>query len=699
MDYPKTGVVHLLENHHRTTIEGNDEAVTQAITLTPQRYLLTVDGAELPYTSWEEITQEVKRQASIHNCHYSLICYDAADEEILERFFFHRQGKITAVTAQELETPTALAGKDRFSLPVRSATLKYQDWELFIESVQSRSIFRSLRLFTQNAELVAQGNNRRFTTEILGLSPLQESKTLVFGQEEPETTADDTNSFVTQLTHRPVQQEDYQPPQRVPQNDQNMEQIQSALEESSEELPEEESTVSNETVGQEDEDEATEPANTSDDEAGIDSETFPKEETTIEAPGRNEEATLLEDFFSDTNAEEHLKRRSHRASLKNPLKSFNLTSKKVLIPLSLSASVLLAAATGVGLQSLNHGPGNTATAQSAISDISQDLPEGYSNQPAWTTPIPESAEVLASEAALAIIHGNTVTLHSLTDGKPIDTVESSWPISTIDETIIDGKNALVWLDETGTKLTSWHRDTDGNPHTQTLDLPEGAQVSKNSEELLVQTDTQVYRLTTQGLKTYPVPTGLTPFAFAPEGLISIGYDVPVEITDADGAPVRSTNISSPAEGHIMNQWVAVGQAISLSVWSQELEPTSKTPVLLTTHSLATGEVLDTIETTFGDIDPGTTWTIGQGNRLATYQNRVFSLTDGKYIAAVPLSLSAPAAKGNLVVATASESKKQYLFSGDSPGYALNQKFLLAQTSTLLITQSGNRVVAYPATLS
>lgn len=149
----------------------------------------------------------------------------------------------------------------------------------------------------------------------------------------------------------------------------------------------------------------------------------------------------------------------------------------------------------------------------------------------------------------------------------------------------------------------------------------------------------------------------------------------------------------------MNQWVALSQKVALSVWSQELEPTPKTPALLVTHSLTTGEVLDTVETAFGDIEPGTTWTIGQGNRLATYQNRVFSLTDGQYIATIPSSLSTPAAKGNLVVATDSEGKRQYLFSGDTPGYALNQKFLLAQTSTLLITQSGNRVVAYPATLS
>lgn len=671
--------------------------MTQAITLTPQRYLLTVDGAELPYTSWEEITQEVKRQASIHNCHYSLICCDAADEEVLERFFFRRDGEVVPATAQEIESPAALAGGDRFSLPVRSATLKYQDWELFIESMQSKSIFRSLRLFTQNAELVAQGNNRRFTTDVLGLSPLQESKTLVFGQEEPETAADDTDSFVTQLTHRPVQQEDYQPPQPIPQNDQGMGQKQSALKGCSEELPEQESTVSNETVGRyTQEDEATESSKTRDNEVAIDSEASSDEETTIEITDDEEEAALLEDFFSDAGAEERLKRRSRRTSLK----SLNPTaSKKALIPLSLSAAVLLATVASMGVHTLTDQP-TQSMIQSAISDSSRDLPEGYSNQPAWTTPIPQGAEVMASNAALAIIKGQTITLHSLSNGQPLDTVQSPWAISTIDETLIDEHPALVWLDQTQTKLTSWQLDAEGNPQTQILDLPEGAQVSKISEEIMIQTTDQVYRLTSQGLTPYQASEGLTPFAFAPDGLISIGYDVPVEITDPEGKSLRSINIASPAEGYAMSKWVAVSASTTLSIWSQQLDATvASTPVLLATHSLTTGEVLDTEQATLGAVDMETSWSIGQGNRLAIYQNRVFSLTDGQYISSVPASLSAPTARGNLVTATGTETNKQYVFSGSEAGYILNQKFLLAQTGNLVIAQAGNRVVAYPATLS
>lgn len=659
----------------------------QEITLTPQSYLLTLDGADLLYPTWEKVVAEISRQISIHNCHYALTCIDAGDEATLERFFFHRDGaEALAVSSEQLENPAALTEGDELALPVRPAILKYQDWELFIKSVESRSLFRSLRQFTQNAEVVAEGNHRRFEVQVLGLNPSGEAKTLTFGEEEPETATDDTGSFVAQLAaQRPVQQEELPPRLISPASH-------APLPQEPEEAPEESTAPNGAVEPTPEEAQAPEVEAVSEVEEEAE-EAEPQPQPIIPAP----EPVV---FAPLPVPQEEPAQKKPKPKVKNPLKGLNLKSKKVIIPLGISATILLAAVAGMGIHALTDQPPQSMT-QSAISDTGRDLPEGYSNQPAWTTPIPQDAEVMASSAALAIIKGQTITLHSLSNGQAIDTVESSWAIGTIDETLIDKRPALIWLDQAQTKLTSWQLDAEGKPKTQSLDLPEGAEVSKISEEIMIQTkDKKVYRLTSQGLTPYQTPEGLTPFAFAPDGLISIGYDVPVEITDPEGKALRSINIASPAEGYAMSKWVAVSSSVALSIWSQQLDATAaSTPVLLVTHSLATGEVLDTEQTTLGAVDMENSWSLGQSNRLAIYQNRIFSLTDGKYISSVPANLATPTARGNLVTATDADTKKQYVFSGEEAGYVLNQKYLLAQTGSLIITQSGNRAVAYPATLS
>lgn len=341
--------------------------------------------------------------------------------------------------------------------------------------------------------------------------------------------------------------------------------------------------------------------------------------------------------------------------------------------------------------------------EQSISDNSVDVPAGYSTTSAWSVPIPSDAKVQGTTAAAIIIDGRTLTLYNNKTGQKIREIVSDYPISTIDETTIDGEPAIIWLNEDKTRISAWHQGlgTDGNITTEKL--PAKSQVIRNGQMLTITASGKVYTLTGDGLTEYTKPKDaeLTPWSISEEGLLSIGYDVPLKVTNPSGETVRSIDLTMPEEDYSMQTWVAAGNGYAASIWSKDVNNTdADQPVKLVIHNLSDGSVSTVIDGTYSELAPSEKqmWKVGQGFTLASYGPYVFSLKDGTLVSQIDSSLTPVAPKGDFALGR-SDAGNVYLFQSEGEGYSLSGKYLLSQVPGMVITQKGGAMVAYPSSLT
>lgn len=654
------------------------------ITLAPNRLSLRSDQTDVTVSTWGRVNTVTAQQVTIHQSPYVLTCLDANSSEILGTYLYEQGATEPKLLADPTEAPPA----------ARRSTLFFHGWLLSVSDDHAPTYFRSLKDFTTHAQRVADSTGTAFELTVKDQSP--EDDALLTFTPETESQELEEETFQSRLAAAPVMTEEVEPKvvQAAP--------IQA---ETSEPEPEEPvvPTVQNGTVEEVPSIEPDLPT----------SPVFPAEAPAPEEPAPAPEQTqeqaeeerqmirysTLEEMFSgqqETDEDEDDEKPAPRR------KRLLLTTLGVLA----ACSVLGASAfAGISLYQANTDASTLPTA-TAISQTVVDLPVGYTQQPIWTLPIPDGARVHSSQAATAIIDGKTITLYSNTTGKEIRSITGDAEIAVIDETTIDGKPGIVWLNADKTKLTAWvAEESNAEGKLITADLPAGATVTRPSAEIIIKDpQANVFRLTQEGLKQYQAPQGLSPWAFTDKGLVSLGYDVPSEVTDPAGQAVAAIDLTAPEAGYSMLQWVSIGNDYAASIWAQNLNSvTDQSQVKLVIHSLSSGQPVEVIDGPLQSLDPTIdsterSWVIGQGNDLATYGPYIFSLRTGKLQTVLPNGTTGLPAKGTFGLASAPNGAT-YIFQGLEAGYTLSNKIILAQSGSTLITQAGNRIVAYPATLS
>lgn len=655
---------------------------TTQITLAPARLSLRSDQTDVPVSSWGRINDVTSQQVYIHRSPYILTCLDASSSEILGRYLYE-------IDSSE---PKLLAEDDFAPEDARQSTLFFHGWLLTVSDEHAPTYFRSLAEFMAHAQRVADSTGNSFALTVLDKAP-EGQDVLEFTPALAAEEQTENDTFESRLASAPVLTEEFEPVI-----------VQAAPIEAPETDTAEEATVSNETV------ETAEPEHEPGQVAiapDMLTEAVQDLDEPTEEPFGNTDEEVEEEAESGliryTPLDEMFTVQDEDEEDEDAAPRFNRRRLLTITGIVLGASILsggaLAGYSYYQATSESEGPATTALSQTRL-----DVPAGYLQQPAWTLPIPDGARVHASQAATVIIDRQTLTIFSNSTGKELRAVTSEWEVATIDETIIDGNPAIVWFNADKTKLTAWYTTDAASEGTLiTADIPSGSKVTRPSAEIMVK-DRQgrIYRLTHEGLKQYKAPEGLTPWAFSDTGLISIGYDVPVEVSDAEGTQVSATTLLAPETGYTMLQWISASNGYAASIWAQDLNNvTDQTPVKLVIHSLETGQSTEVIDTPYQDVEPAENvrdWKIGQGSDLATYGDFIFSLRTGTLQTSLPNGTTALQAKGTIGLAEASNGAT-YIFQGTEPGYSLANKVILAQTSSLLIAQSANRVVAYPATLS
>lgn len=331
---------------------------------------------------------------------------------------------------------------------------------------------------------------------------------------------------------------------------------------------------------------------------------------------------------------------------------------------------------------------------SQVSDQTKNVLDGYEGQSLWSKNIPDGAQVFSGADGTVILDGKTMTIYSTGSGKKIRTEELSEDPKFLVNTKIGDKDALVW--QSKDTVYGWYKDLGEKGDLAQAHVSDQAKVSNTGQQIMIVDDGKVSTLGEKGAVSYKNETGLTPIAIDSSGLISGGFDVPVQITDMDGKQVSSKDLKPPKDDQRIQSWLSAGHGYAATIWSKDPESTDDSEkVTVAVHSLKDGSLTAHYDTTLGKTKDAK-WIVGQGGQEAVYGNHVFSLSDGKEIAQIPDSAKINKVKGKTV--EAKDGDTNLYFTKDKTGHKLSGS-VLAETGSYLVMQKSNQLVVYPSSVA
>lgn len=321
--------------------------------------------------------------------------------------------------------------------------------------------------------------------------------------------------------------------------------------------------------------------------------------------------------------------------------------------------------------------------------------DGYGDTALYSIPISEQAKVFATAAAIAVQNNTTLDLYDTGTGELIRTVEVPEGISIIRETRIGEDPALVW--RTGGKFQVYTRPMGKDKDLITLEKPASVTLIDSGQRPMLLDGAKVSEITATGEKNYETVAGSTPISIDAEGMISGSYEGPVIISAPDGKPIRTVDLTAPADNLHMVAWVYAGHGLTCTIWAEDPQATdATTPTHLVLHSLSDGAVTADVPMPLGVAQSGK-WNTGQGAVEAAYGQLVFSVARGELVTELPEGWAPVRIKGSHVIAEDSSGARQ-IFSGSNPGFVYSGN-LLAQVEVGLVVQKGNAIMCYPSALS
>lgn len=363
-----------------------------------------------------------------------------------------------------------------------------------------------------------------------------------------------------------------------------------------------------------------------------------------------------------------------------------------------AAAVLLVG--GIGVAALTGGDddapteadSSTGTAQLSATEDTETTIKGYSQRPAWNVTVPTGGNVFASNAGLAIVKDKTITLYN-DEGKKTREEKLAGERGFMVETQIGSDTAIAWQD--GNTVKAWTPSMGAKKKLITASVDPKATITDNGSNLLIKEGKTYSTLTSKGKTGIKDTNGLDPKGVDAEGVISGGFDVPVNITSLDGKKSRDVVLNAPEENLTMHSWIAAGHGYAAVVWAEDPYATDdSTPVTVALSSLKNGDVAGTYKTTLGDAK-ARKWKAGQGGQEASYGDILFSLSDGSLLGQTPEGVTLKKIRGPL--AQAEQNGKTLIFRGAEPGYRFDGNVLAASPDQVVVLR-GQTVTAYQSEL-
>ena len=322
---------------------------------------------------------------------------------------------------------------------------------------------------------------------------------------------------------------------------------------------------------------------------------------------------------------------------------------------------------------------------------------GFASEAAWEAAVPANSSVTATSRGVLIVDGDELSILNAKTGTVRFTDNQDESITFAADTVIDGRNALVW--QFGTTARALF---DGDTEPVEYDLPDNARLSSAGTAVLIRDGNALSTLGAEELEQIPTPPpGSTPMALDGEDLISAPFDGPVIHTDITTGDQSEVELESPGDGLEIKEWKSAGHGLAISVWGDPSATTSSGHRLqLVIHSLDDGSVTSINEVSSADVGEAS-WIRGQGFRLAQIGPYLYSMETGLLVLdgtesgmqfgeprgdLVPGTL-----QGNPVIASGMLTDAPAAFSTSADLLAVTEDDRIAITRT-----SADRITAHPA---
>lgn len=233
---------------------------------------------------------------------------------------------------------------------------------------------------------------------------------------------------------------------------------------------------------------------------------------------------------------------------------------------------------------------------------------GYTSTAAWDLTIPTGASLGGTHMGLAVVEKDKFRVLSLKDGKPVLESTLTAPVGFTATTVVDGHEVLFW--KTGGKLFWWG----GSGDPTSVDLPEGAEVSMAGDLPLIASGDKKWTLRSGKLVECSEPSDIV--AADSTYAVALVGDSGLKLLPADGTATKSVALTPPVKGATAIRWVAVGRGQAVVVWSTVPNPQSSTPVVIATHTIASGVPTSQQSVRWGEVQSAK-WTRTMGGLYGT----------------------------------------------------------------------------------
>lgn len=651
------------------------------IVVVPAQRAITFGQTTVPVNSTAQAVKFCQDQAAILRNNYRINIIDVNDKTEFSRYYISPEGS----------HGTRKTSIDS-TCPVIEAPLYIDGWKLVIDDTV-RETFYTLKEFLSHCQSIADTYVVSFKVMAVDVTPSQQQVELKFRPTAAQEPADDIDTGKLGLLLVEKESEPLQQATQIVAGGPGNEELLSVPDVLVDEAP----------LAGEDSETETEAEPTPEPEA------IPEAEAEAEVPPETQAATIPEAEEAPTDQLETLDELLLSSEPQNDNWGAEEEQKASRLPAFIKFRKVMAA--GAGL--LIAVPLVCGIAYSAVTRAdtpkpvefttsSVSIPHGYENIAQWSLPIPDDSRVHVGKAATALISSTEIKLYSNQTGELLRTVQISEPISedsknVIGSTIINGKDALIW--EVGNQISVFTADMGKDGPLITAKVESNPTIYASGASPLITIENKVYTVTESGLKEFKTPTGLTPMAVDEQTLVSGGFDVPILLTNLDGSS-QERSLSPVSEDLYLNSYIHVGKGLVSSIWTEDpLAQCSETSqeacdseAFLVVHSLESGEVTFSAETTLGEAK-NAAWVDGYQGNVAVL-GKVLIDQEGHSIGVLPEGQKAEKVKGYFVQ-TSAEGRSAYIDASASPasGSYMNS-VILAQTNQSIIVQQGESINAY-----
>lgn len=252
---------------------------------------------------------------------------------------------------------------------------------------------------------------------------------------------------------------------------------------------------------------------------------------------------------------------------------------------------------------------------------------GFPAGPVWRKPLSVTAQVTAAQAGTFIFDNRALIILDNSTGAVLSEQTIDGDVVFAQETRISGEPGMVW--RIGNTLHGWVPSLAKAPAVA-ADIPADATISTAGTDLLVTgRDGKLSTFTKTGLVPLKGIEGKIALGVDGDKLSSAKYSGSLTLSSLDGKTRQDVPLNAPAEGLQVMKWVTAGHGLAVLLWSAFPESHDpKNPVTVAVYRQSSGDLLSSMEITFGRVEEDPVWVRGSGFVWASFAGYAYNQSTG-----------------------------------------------------------------------